>query len=110
MKIWKLPGCSKDPLPSTFAQPKAAHCSEGNGVPAVFPTGPMPVTSWHGPLQKLSVFMSSRIDCPRTEMFIAWLHLLPLGLNLPGSPGKAPIQLDRFPGRKSQVSEHLTEI
>lgn len=80
------------------------------GTTEGFSNWPMLFTSWHGPLQKLTVSMSSRTDSLKTETFLVWLHFLLLGLDLPGSPGKAPIQFDRFPGRKSQVSEHLTEI
>lgn len=54
--------------------------------------------------------MSFRTDCLRTEAFLAGLHFLPLGLNSLGSPGKALVQFDRFPGRESQFSEHLTGI
>lgn len=51
----------------------------------------MPFTSWHGPLQKLTVSMSSRTECPRTETFLIWLHFLPLGLDLPAMQGSYPI-------------------
>lgn len=39
-----------------------------------------------------------------------FIHCLPVGLNSVGSLGKAPVQFDRFPGRESQVSEHLTGV
>lgn len=108
----KPPGGSKDLLPSACAQPKAAYCPESNGDPAegLLLAGPTPFHPGMDYFKSSWGLMSSRSDCLRTEAFTVWLHFLPLGLGSLGSPGKAPVQIDRFPGRESQASEHWTGI
>lgn len=109
MRMWKPLGYTKDLLPSAWGQSKAAYSPEGSGVPQrVFPTGPCPSHPGMDHFRSLQFLCLLELNVQGLRHSSYGFIFFPWGRIC--LPCKAPIQPDRFPGRKSQVSEHLTEI